>query len=138
MKTRNTCCTYFKIVGDFDPKEISAALGMAPDTYWKKGELRRNGTPHISSCWTVGSCTDYDVLTENQMKKTISLLSDKIPLLNRIREEQDVEFFLTIVPSIYVGEINPCLAPSLDIIDFCHATRTRMDMDLYIHDADDE
>ncbi|MBQ6239601.1 MAG: hypothetical protein IJK56_04460 [Firmicutes bacterium] len=64
METKNKCCTYFRIVGDFDPDDISARLG--------------------------------------------------------------------IVPEIYVDDINPCLAPSLDVIDFCHATRTEIDIDLYI------
>ena len=72
------------------------------------------------------------------MRKTISLLQDKIPLLNRIREENDVSFVLEIVPTIYAGDIDPCLAPSLDVIDFCHATRTMIDIDMYVYDSKDE
>lgn len=33
---------------------------------------------------------------------------------------------------IYVENDTPCLAPSLDVIDFCYQTRTKIDIDLYI------
>ena len=59
-------------------------------------------------------------------------------MLNQIREENDVIFVLEIVPSIYVGDMNPCLAPSLDVIDFCHATRTEIDIDMYVYNSEDE
>ena len=54
------------------------------------------------------------------------------------REENDVDFFLEIVPSIYVDDINPCLAPPLDVIDFCHATRTQIDIDMYLFNSENE
>ena len=74
---------------------------------------------------------------ENQMRKTIALLQDKIQLLNRIREENDVSFVLEIVPTIYVADINPCLAPPLDVIDFCHATTTEIDIDMYVYNSEE-
>ena len=72
-------------------------------------------------------------------QETISRLKE-IPKikLNQIREENDVEFFLEIVPSIYVDDINPCLAPPLDVIDFCHATRTQIDIDMYLFNSENE
>ena len=81
---------------------------------------------------------EYDVYVENQMRKTISGLLDKIDVLNQIRNEFDVSFYLEVVPEIYVDDINPCLAPTLDVIDFCHATRTEIDIDLYVYSSEDE
>jgi len=86
----------------------------------------------------IGKCAEYDVYVENQMRKTISILLDKIATLNQIREENDVEFFLEIVPSICVDDITPCLAPPLDVIDFCHATRTQIDIDMYLFNSKNE
>ena len=100
--------------------------------------MRRNGTMYDFALWEIGRCTEYDVEVENQMRKTISILLDKIATLNQIREENDVEFFLEIVPSICVDDINPCLAPPLDVIDFCHATRTEIDIDMYVYDSEDK
>ena len=138
MKTRNSCYTYFRIVGNFNPDEVSALLNLTPEESWKIGDLRRNGTNYEFANWMIGKCAEYDVYVENQMRKTISILLDKIATLNQIREENDVEFFLEIVPSIYVDDITPCLAPPLDVIDFCHATRTQIDIDMYLFNSENE
>ena len=138
MNTRNSCYTYFKIVGNFNPDDISALLNLTPEESWKIGDLRRNGTKYEFANWMIGKCAEYDVYVENQMRKTISMLLDKIATLNQIREENDVEFFLEIVPFICVDDINPCLAPPLDVIDFCHATRTQIDIDMYLFDSENE
>ena len=138
MSTRNSCYTSFKIVGNFDPEVVSRILDVVPSKSWKIGDLRPNGTKYDFALLEIGRCDDYDVEVENQMRKTISVLLDKIPLLNQIREQYNLEFYLEVVPSIYVDDLNPCLAPSLDIIDFLHATRTNIDIDLYLYDSTDE
>ena len=138
MNTRNSCYTYFRIVGNFNPDDISALLNLTPEESWKIGDLRRNGTKYEFANWMIGKCAEYDVYVENQMRKTISILLDKIATLNQIREENDVEFFLEIVPFICVDDINPCLAPPLDVIDFCHATSTQIDIDMYLFNSENE
>lgn len=138
MNTRNSCYTYFKIVGDFNPDDVSKLLNLTPEKSWKIGDVRRNGTKYDFALWEIGRCTEYDVEVEKQMRKTIAVLQDKISILNQIRMENDVSFILEIVPTIYAGGINPCLAPTLGIIDFCHATRTEIDIDMYIYDSDGE
>ena len=138
MEAKNKCYTYFKIVGDFDPDIATARLGLTPTKSWKIGDTRRNGTKFDFALWEYGRCSEYDVLVENQMRKTISDLLDKTDILNQIRSEYDVSFCLEIVPTIYVGDTNPCLAPPLDIIDFCHSTRTEIDIDMYIYSQEDE
>ena len=138
MNTRNSCYTYFRIVGNFNPDDVSALLNLTPEESWKIGDLRRNGTKYEFANWKIGKCAEYDVYVGNQMRKTISMLLDKIATLNQIREENDVKFFLVIVPSIYVDDINPCLAPPLDVIDFCHATRTQIDIDMYLFNSENK
>ena len=136
--SKNTCYTYFAIVGDFDPDEVSALLNLTPEKSVRSGDLRRDGTPYGSAHWEIGRCDGYDPITDNQMRRTIAPLLDKIPALNRIREENDVRFFLSVVPSVHPDGVHPALAPSLDVIDFCHATRTEIDIDLYICGSEDE
>ena len=138
MNTRNSCYTYFRIVGNFNPDDVSALLNLTPEESWKIGDLRRNGRKYEFANWKIGKCAEYDVCVGNQMRKTISVLLDKIAILNQIREENDVEFVLEIVPSIYVDDINPCLAPPLDVIDFCHATRTKIDIDMYLFNSENK
>ena len=138
MATRNRCYTYFCIVGNFDPDAVSARLNLTPEKSWKIGDKRPNGTTCDFAHWEIGRCSEYDVYVENQMRKTVSLLLDKIPQLNQIREENNVELFLEVVPSIYVNDVAPCLAPPLDVIDFLHATRTKIDIDMYLFNSYDK
>ena len=137
MDTKNSCDTYFTIVGDFDPDAVSELLHLKPEKSWRIGDLRRNGTAYDFARWTFGRCDEYDAIVANQMRKTIVPLLDKIDILNVIQQENTVHFYLVVVPSVYAGGISPCLAPTLDIIDFCHATRTEIDIDLYVYDSKD-
>ena len=138
MKTKNSCYTYFKIVGEFDPQEISNILGLNAEKSWRIGDTRIDGSKYEFALWEIGRCNDYDVEVANLMRKTIALLADKVDLLNKIRQQNDVSFYLEIEPTIYAEDTTPCLAPTLDIIDFCHATRTEIDIDLYVLDSSDE
>lgn len=130
--TKNSCYTYFRITGNFNPDVVTQKLGLQPDRSWKVGDKRLNGTMYDFAAWEFGRCDQYDLLSKNQMHITIGPLLDKIDLLNEIRNDFDVAFTLEIVPTIYISNSNPCLAPSLKVIDFCHATRTEIDIDLYV------
>lgn len=46
MNTRNSCYTYFKIVGNFNPDDVSELLNLISEKTWKIGDLRRNGTKY--------------------------------------------------------------------------------------------
>ena len=138
MNTRNSCIHILKQSAILTPDDVSKLLNLTPEKTWEIGDLRRNGTMYDFALWEIGKCTEYDVEVENQMRNTISSLWDKIHLLNQIREENEVHLVLEVVPAIYVGDTNPCLAPPLDVIDFCHATRTEIDIDMYVYDSEDE
>jgi hypothetical protein len=128
----NSCYTYFAIKGEFNPDDITRRIDLNPSKVWKKGDKRNNGTEYDFSYWEFGFCDEYDVVTEKQMQKTLEPLFSKIAILNEIRKESDVVFVLEIVPTVYSENATPCLAPSMEVIDFCHETRTGIDIDLYV------
>ena len=72
--SKNTCYTHFRITGDYDPDFVTDRLGLQPDRFWRIGDKRRNGTEYDFTCWEIGHCEEYDVLTDNQMHKTIAPL----------------------------------------------------------------
>lgn len=130
MKTKNSCYTYFRITGTFEPDDISKALKLEPYETFKIGELRKNGkTRYDFSSWSFGKCDIYDVIVENQMLTTIKPLLGKINLLNELREKYNLSFYLEVVPSITPKEAAPCLAPSLEVMQFCCDTQTKIDID---------
>jgi len=132
----NHCYTYFRIAGDFNPDDITEILGIDPYKAVTAGDLRTNGTQHDTSMWCGCRCDKYDVYVENQIRNTISQLKDKIDILNKIYQENDVVYFLEVVPTISTDESTPCLSLPFDVIDFCHATKTVIDIDLYIDEKD--
>ena len=136
-KETNSCYTYFRIAGNFDPDRISEMLGLRPDKQWKIGDLRRNGTAYDCALWTHGTCTSYDVITNNQLLITLEDFFPRIHTLQEIKREYDVSFFLTIVPTISTEESTPVLSPSLDVMRFCCETETEIDLDLYVYSSDD-
>lgn len=134
----NTCYTYFLIRGEFDPDVITKILGLQPDSSQKIGTERKGGRGvYPCSAWCFGRCDQYDVITENQIKKTIAPLKDKIPILNLIREKYDATFSIEVVPRVFPGESTPSLGSDLEIMDFCHAVRAEMDIDLYVYDREE-
>lgn len=137
MDNRNTCYTSFKIVGNFDPDVITELLGLTPERFKRIGEVRRDGEKYTEALFEIGKCTEYDPITDNQMRKTIAVLVDKVEALNKIREACGASFYLVVVPTVYPDGISPSLAPSLEVIDFCHATRTEIDIDMYICDPNE-
>lgn len=126
----NTCYTYFKIQGYFDPDEITRRLMLQPDETEECGK-RQDGSRYPAD-WCFGRCDEYSPYVEEQMRKTIAPLLDKTDILRQIRAEYDATFWLEVVPTIHPDESTPCFAPPLDVIDFCHETRTEIDIDLYI------
>ena len=141
MKESNTCYTYFSITGNFDPDDITKRLGLEPGQTWKIGEPRRHGIGHYTFAnWEIGRCTEYRVCVTEQMEETIRPLTDRINLLNEIREKYDASLRLIVVPMIYAGngENHPCISPSHEVIAFCAATHTHLDMDQYFFSEEDE
>lgn len=133
---RTQCYTYFRITGDFDPDIISDMLNLKPEKTWKIGDKRQDGKPFDFASWRFGTCDEYDVLVENQMWKTIAPLLEKVNVLKKIKQDFDVTFTLAVVPTVRFDEPAPCLAPSLEVMQFCCDTGTEMDIDLYVSAPD--
>ena len=138
MAAKNSCYTYFAIKGLFDPDEITSIIGLTPTKQWSIGDLRQNGTVRNFAMWEYGRCDEYDVFVENQMMSTITDLMPKTNILQKIYELYDVSFHLEVVPSVYVGEITPCISPNRAVLEFCYLTKTGIDIDLYVFDSAEE
>ncbi len=58
MKTQNNCYTYFRIVGNFDPDEVSDLLDIKAEKSWKIGDRRSDGSQFDFSFWSAGQCDE--------------------------------------------------------------------------------
>lgn len=132
-RSANTCRTYFAITGDFNPDEATAQLQFPPFESWHRGDPRPGGCGEYGfSRWCCALSDEYDPCTAEQMRRTIAPLREKAEALRAFRQGRDVQYVLQIVPVIRPYESTPCLAPPMDVIAFCHETRTEIDIDLYI------
>ena len=130
----NTCNTYFSINGEFEPDDITKLLGLQPFESHRKGENRARGNGvYFCSIWNFGKCSGYSVNVNEQIRKTISPLLDKIDALKYIKDNFAVRLYISVVIEMYHDGTAPILGLDLDIIDFCHETRTEPDFDLYVY-----
>lgn len=131
---KTNCHTYFAIRGeDFDPNEIASMLGLKAEKSWKRGDLRRDGKPYGFAYLEICHCGEYDPYTDNQLKKTIAPLLGKEELLLKLAKQYGLEYYLEAVPSLYLDEIHPALAPSIEVMEWCVKTKTKFDIDLYLY-----
>ena len=134
MQDSNRCFTVFRIMGDFDTDKIIELLDVTPDKVWKLGDANARGVKREQALVEIGFCDEYSPYTFQQMEKTISPLAGKIGTLIKIRNDYNARFYLAVVPEILPENPTPALAPSPLVIDFCHATKTEIDIDLSIVD----
>ena len=118
--------------GIFHPKEITDLLDIQPFSSWAYGESRVSGPKYLFSSWDAEK-SDIDRLdVEAQCRDTIMRLKTKIPLLNQIKKQYDVNFVLMIVPNIY-GDEQPWIAFHDEVIEFCYLTGTTIEVDMYMY-----
>ena len=135
----NKCSTSFCIKGDFDVDRVISLLGINPYRVIRHDEIRKaDHKAYGFDFLELSRNEDYDVYVTKMMEKTIRPLLDKKDVLNNIKKEYHVEYYLKVVPHLVVNQINPALGPSLEVIDFLHDIRGELDIDLYLYNGEDE
>ncbi len=131
--SKNSCCTCFSIIGDFDENSIIKILGLTPFKKHNKSDLRVDGKEYGFSILKYAKYSEYDNIVANQMEKTISELYPLFDKLLYIKEKFNVKFYLEVKVEMYVGEQTPALAPSNKVIEFLYLTGTEIDIDTYLY-----
>lgn len=133
-KAKTGCYTYFTIVGDFNPDEVTELLDLNPFNKFSIGEDRPGGkSVYDFARWSYGYNDDYDGLVEKQLIETIKDLNLHIDTLNEIKRKYNVSFSLEIVPEMLVDDVHPAICLNKEIIEFCYLTQTEIDIDMYIY-----
>ena len=149
MAEQTSCHAYFSICSDgiiepgvgfianknsdFDPEELTKRLGIQPFRTSRMGSPRRTGHGTFPfSSWHACLQKEPALDGEEQCLRIVRMLTDKIPVLNEIRREGDVEFALMIVTEIHHEE-QPVLCFGREIIAFCYLTGTEISLDQFIY-----
>lgn len=118
--------------GIFDPQEITDLLGVEPFRAYKKGDMRKGGTPYLASSWSAEKSSKNRLDVEAQCMEIIKRLKPKVHLINQIREKYDINCGITIVPHIY-GEESPIMSFNREIIEFCYQVNATIEVDMYVY-----
>ncbi len=120
----------------FDPDRITEKLGIQPFEARKMGSPRKNGNGcYPFSDWACCKQCEPALDAQEQCRKIVRALYDKIPQLQEIKKECNVDYTIMIVPQIY-NEENPILGFDSEIIEFCYLTGTEISVDMYIYDKE--
>lgn len=133
---KNSCRTYFRIVGIFNPQEIAEILNATPHRIIRRGD----SLPHTKRVAehdeiVFGYNDEYSADINEMLRVTLKGLRGKVTELAALREKYRLEYYLEIVPEIESGseEPHPALSLDDDIIEFLYLTKTKHDLDYYIY-----
>lgn len=121
--------------GNFNLEDITSLLEIHPFSSWASDDQRTDGSEYLFSQWSAekSDIERLDVIA--QFKDTLKNLKNKVPELKQIKEQYDVKFVLTIVPSIFNSE-QPWIEFDEELIEFCYLTGTAIGVDMYIYPPD--
>jgi len=126
----------FRIIGNFDTKEVLNLINVEADKIYNKGEIsEKSKIVREYDEITIGFNDKYDVNINVMIRKTLKDLTSKTELLASLKKELNLEYYLVLVPEIYTGSEMPNQILSLesDIIEFLYLTKTEQDLDYYIY-----
>jgi hypothetical protein len=90
MTEPNTCRAYFTLVGEFDPMEISARVGMKPTRSWKKGDINPSTQRERNhSRWCLDSRLDQTAPLESHVADVLEQLRPHATSVEQVRSAVD-------------------------------------------------
>jgi hypothetical protein len=132
MKESNSYA-YFAFKGDnFDPNEVTNLLGIEPTDSWRQGESGKYIQRQKYSSWQLTSTFDELLNMDKLVNEVVSQLSDKVELINKLKDQYCLDTVLEVVMYIDINEeeSTPFLGHNIEVINFLHGTGTITDVDI--------
>jgi Domain of unknown function (DUF4279) len=135
IKILHKCLVYFKLQGDFDPSQVTCALGIDPTSTLVKGSqdptrvFPRVSTWEYSLGYIDGEILDIYKIVEN----IVSILLPYSELIFEVKTRLNLEAVLQVVLWISNDETvsNPAIGFDTDVIKFLAAAGASIDIDTY-------
>lgn len=123
----------FNIIGDdYDIGLISEQLDIKPTEYYKKGDkIGNKEIKRKETCWTISSGYEISLDINNQLEKILSLIKPKRNILNKLREQFQLDYKFIIVIRVE-GNQSPAIYLEQEVIEFANDIKADFDFDLYI------
>jgi hypothetical protein len=130
---------YFALQGDdFDPKEVTSALGIVPTDSWKKGDTGQYISNQKYTCWKWSTGKGKEaIFIDTLVDEVVEKLKEKVETINKLKEKYQLNSVLVIVMYVDVNpeESTPALGHDLKTIEFLYHTQTVTDVDIYRYNS---
>ncbi|GAA0332868.1 DUF4279 domain-containing protein [Morganella psychrotolerans] len=131
---KTTVKAEFSIYGDdFNPDEITELLGISPMEVNLKGTI--NGTrkrPSTETNWSIYTRKEESYDVKEQTRKIISILNDKVIILNEIKKKYNISFMLSLLIEVENGE-KPAIYWTPETNYFLGSIGAESSVDIYIY-----
>lgn len=126
----------FQITGDFDPDQMTSALGVAASETWRKGDVVLNTTlRHRTDGWRLTSGLGSGTGLEEQTKAILKKLEPGWNELKKFCSTLEAELSCV----IYTSGYRPAIHFDSAVIQRMASIAGRIDVDLYVMpDGDQE
>jgi hypothetical protein len=126
---------YFSLTGyNFDPQIVTDRIGVIPTETWKKGDKGKYKPTLDYSYWKLSTEKGKEyIMVDSLVDEVIGQLFDKIEIINKLKNQFNLDSVLEIVMYIDTNEeqFTPALGHDLKTIEFLHRTKTKTDIDIY-------
>ena len=132
---------YFALLGDFNPAEVTARLGVQPTRTWEKDGKSKVKAHRQSAFWAWETARGKEIIfVEDLVEEVVAKLESKAQIIVELKQQLQAESTLQVVLYIDMNEekSTPALGHELRTINFLHATQTSTDVDIYRYDSRNE
>jgi hypothetical protein len=131
----------FRIMGDaFDPDAVTQALSVQPTKIWRKGDCVYNNQGKITTLrqytnWGYQTAVTETLDINTPIRTLQAVFADKTNTLLNLQKQYDLYFSIDIVIEVENNQ-PPAMCLQGFILEFAAALHARIDMDMYILEAE--
>ena len=120
-----------RIVGDFDPDEVSKKLNISASKQWRRGTPINKRINYDCDGWVYSFSSLETLFVDIQMNNLLSVFSSRVNDFNELRDMYNLMFCIDIVIRIKNQEI-PSVFFDSKVLDFTQKIGATIDIDMYL------
>ena len=88
---------------NFNPDSVTKLLGISPTKYTIRGSMKNcKYSPAIETTWCLQHCINSLNDLDHQVRQIIDKIENKLNILLKFKEDNDINFVFTIYGHIYI------------------------------------
>ncbi|AJA68733.1 DUF4279 domain-containing protein [Myroides odoratimimus] len=126
----------YSIFGDnWNPRELTKAIGIIPTAYWKKGDRIDKYHPNVvlrkETNWEYSFRKTNTLLSEDVTEQFVELFSSKVDIIVKYINDNNLTSKLFIIPEIFPNQV-PGIFFDKRLLNLLVKLNAEIDIDLYV------